>query len=479
MIGWALVGPVVAGTPEEAERQYRVARRLAADGSADARVALQKVIELDPGGPLVDDALVEQALLERLPRWPEELGAIDPASCARALELLDRAIDGQADGDRLPEARYYRALLHLEPLPTHDAARARIDLITVATDPRPSDWSHAARYAGGWLAAATGRRERAESAYGRLLVDAAGSLAATRAAVALARSRLRDGDPGGAALLLDRALREGVDERLEARALRELAVRLALGGAAALPGDARTVIASTGVRALSAAAPTARGVLVADARSGAVLEFGGDGRAIGSWSVPQASALAVDRSGRVFAANHESVLRLRAGGATSAVASVGEFASPAAMAVDPLGRVWLLDRRGDRVGKIEPGAALPEPYWTSKEHKLASLALDGTTLVAIDTRGRDVVTLDGTNGVERAGAPDLQRPLAVAVDAAGRVAVLDAKGPAVRLHASGGQPWVTIPCKPAGVERPTAVGFAADGALQLFDESTGGWVRLR
>ena len=88
-----------------AERQYRVARRLAAEGSPDAAAALQKVIELDPEGRLADDALLEQALLEPLPRWPEGLGRIDADAARRALGLIDRLLTQVPRGDRVPEAR--------------------------------------------------------------------------------------------------------------------------------------------------------------------------------------------------------------------------------------------------------------------------------------------------------------------------------------------------------------------------------------
>ena len=58
-----------AGDADAAERQYRVARRLVAERSPEARAALDKVLALDPQGPRADDALVDQALLEGPARW--------------------------------------------------------------------------------------------------------------------------------------------------------------------------------------------------------------------------------------------------------------------------------------------------------------------------------------------------------------------------------------------------------------------------
>ena len=44
--------------PDAAERQFRLARRLVAEGSPEAAPALDRVLELDPRGALADDALV-------------------------------------------------------------------------------------------------------------------------------------------------------------------------------------------------------------------------------------------------------------------------------------------------------------------------------------------------------------------------------------------------------------------------------------
>src|SRR5512145_412494 len=76
----ALWPATASADPAAAERQYRAARRLAADGSPDAGAALRKVVELAPTGPLADDAWVEQALLERPARWPEDLGTIEESA---------------------------------------------------------------------------------------------------------------------------------------------------------------------------------------------------------------------------------------------------------------------------------------------------------------------------------------------------------------------------------------------------------------
>ena len=118
-----------AADPAAAERQYRIARRLVAEGSSEARTALEKVIELDPVGSLADDATVEKALLLGVPRWPEELGRIEIREAQEALALVSWVAQELSGSDRALEARHLRALLLLEPLPFHDASEARLDLI--------------------------------------------------------------------------------------------------------------------------------------------------------------------------------------------------------------------------------------------------------------------------------------------------------------------------------------------------------------
>jgi len=477
----ATIAPAVpAGDGAAAERQYRIARRLATESPSDALRAFEQVLKLDPEGPLADDALIEQALLVGLPRWPEQLGGLDAAACRKALALLDRVMTDFPQADRAAEARYYRALLRLEPLPTFDPSKSRVDLITAATEPQDSTWKRSARYAGAWFAANTGRSARAESAYGRLLVDAPASEVATRAAVGLAVLRLRSGEFAEATRLLDDAVRHEAAAELHAPALRELAVRLALTGDPALSQPrATTVVGSTGIKMLAALAATPDGLLVADSRTGSILQFARDGRSVATWTLPGVVALAVDGTGRMYAATAERIYRVQSGRSPTPLATVGEYGPPSSLAVEPTGRIWLLDRRGETIATVAPGRTAPVARWNSNGRRLSALTWDGTSLLAIDSKGRDVVRLDDQDGVRAAGVPGLQRPLDLAVDMAGRIAVLDGKDATIHLHAPGSDDWVLIPCKTAGIVRPAAIGFADDGALQVFDESSGGWIRLQ
>ena len=467
-----------AGDPATAERQYRVARRLAAERSADAAGALQKVIELDPLGPRADDALVEQARLQGLPRWPEELGAIDAPAARRALALLERVTSEFPGADRTAEARYLLALLRLEPLSIHDASAARFDLIAVATDPATSEWTLAARYAGAWLAAHSEQPDRAAAAYGRLLVDAPGDAAAARAATGLARLEMRGGDPGWAAMLLDRAVGSGVAPEMRAEGLRELAVRLVLARAGSGTTLVATPVVALGDARAGALVVTPTGLLFADDRRGTVVELSASGDPGGEWPLAEVHALAVDPLGRLFAATVDRVVRLRPGKPPAEIARLDDFGPPQALCAEATGRLLLLDRKGAAIVAIEPGAASPRPYWESDGVRLSSLTLDANRLLALDAKARDVVIVETGGGVRRIGAGGLTRPVALVADTAGRLAVLDARDDSIQVLGPDGVS-ARFACKPAGIAKPVLAGYAADGALQVLDAASGQWYRVQ
>lgn len=476
----AAILPTPAADPAAAERQYRIARRLAAEGSPEAADALQKVLQLDPKGDLADDALVDQALLAGLPRWPEDLGNLDEESARRALKLLGRVADEFTGADRVSEARYYRALIKLEPLVTYDESDARFDLITVATNPEVSEWTRAARYTGAWLANGLGRFERASSAYGRLLIDAPLSPAAARASVGLAVLRMRDGDGGDAARMLQHAIDREAPAELHAAALRELAVRLVLDRA----GAGRALVKafhkpSTAIKSLAGMATTPDGVLLADGRDGTIVALGGRGTVAGKWSVEAVKSVTVDPLGRIFAANEDGVYRLRPGGSADRIAVAGAFASPLSMAAESSGRIWMLDRKGESLGTIEPGTTAPLPIWSEPGRKLSMIHWDGRRLLAIDPKNKTLLAFGADGRPSPLPARALLKPVALGTDPAGRIAVIDGKDGSIRVLGSDGTDVLRFSCKDAGIQKPLAVGFGFDGALHVFDQATSGWYKLQ
>lgn len=466
-------GDATAADPEAADRQYRIARRLAAEGSSQAFQAFEKVLELDPDGGLADDARVEQARLLGVARWPEELGRIDAGAAATALLKLDRLLTSPAGADRAAEARYYRALLRLEPLASHDAVAARLDLLSVATDADATEWTRSARYALGWVAEVRGQARQARASWQRLLVDEPQSPAARRGRSAIASSLMRDGEATAAARWL-----EPLAAELPAAVDAATRVVLQPRGAGSF-GPRRVVNAATGIRSLAGIAPFAGGMLLGDARGGLAIALDENGAVIGRWGLDALQAIAVDPLGRAWAAAGDRIWRLEPDRPARAVGAQGDFTPVSGLAVDSLGRAYLLDRRGERIGVLEPGAAQAVALRENGERRLEALCWDGRGLVAIDGRGRTLVRIDAEGREARPFAPPgLARPMALAVDAARRIAAIDAKDDVVRLFAADGSAIASFDAARSGVGRPQAVAFGADGALHLFDGTNGAWVKL-
>jgi hypothetical protein len=477
LVAWL---PLLAADPDAAERQYRVARRLIAEGSAEAAAALDKVIELDPQGDLADDAAVEKALLMGIPRWPEELGKLGVLPGREALELVTHVTKELSGADKASQARYLRALLLLEPLPFHDPSEARLDLITVATAAEPRDWVQAARYAVGWLAEQQGQDERALAAYQRLVVDAPGSRAALRAEVGLGRLLLRRGDFGPAAERLQHALDNGVHHECGAEALRELAIRSLLGRTHGSSVGSGPISFQTAVRSPAGMAVMPDGgVILGDPRGAEVIRFDAQGVAIDRWSLEDIQDVAASHLGRIFAAAGDGIFRLEPGGAAVRIASQGMLRPVSSLEADGLGRIWLIDKKGESVARIEPGAAAAEIVGSRDSGlRLSSAAWEGLRLVAVDSREKLLLAVEIDGSVTELSAGGLQKPLAVAVNPAGQAAVLDGRLDAVLFYDSGGKPLGNMTWSSAGLGKPVTLVYAPDGALLLFDGATGRCVRV-
>ncbi len=468
----ASVSPVAAD-PAAAERQYRIARRLAAEGSEEAAAALRRVVELAPDGPLADDAVVELALLSDIPRWPEEIGTIEASSARAARELLDSVAD-EDRLDRSDQARVHRALLLLEPLPGHDASKARVDLVAVATAERSTSWAARARYVLAWLHERQVDLRRAAAAYQRVIVDYPHSPAASRARVGAGRILLREGNPGAAARMFQEAIDSGAPPETRVDALRELAIRVLLRPEPTGPA-ARTGLALRNPCCLYATSDG--GLLVGDRRQGTVLRLDPAGVVRDEWSVDDLQAVVVDFAGGAFAAAGSSILRLEPGGSVRRVAPLGDLAPVSALAADGGGTFWFADRRGQRVGRVRPGADVPESIWADRDVRLASLAWDGTRLVGVDLRSRTVMTLSVDGTLKVLVDAGLVRPVQLSADPAGRLAVLDVKAGRVHVLNADGYLLRDHAFEIDELERPSWAGLGLDGSFHVFDTASGEWVR--
>lgn len=421
--------------------------------------------------------------LPSLPAWPEELGRLDPLARDRALAIVERGIGADARSEGALEARYRRGLLRLEPVNGYDPVGARADLVAVSRAGAGGPWGGRARYALAWLLEQEGECDRARAAYQRIVVDEVGRAVAAPSRVGLARLLVRSGEPGEAARWVEEALGGGdeLPDRVGASELRELAVRRLLeraSGGVVRP-DSRPHAMVLELPAVSGIAPTRGGGLVlADRKGERVIELDGSATPLGGWPLAGVEALAADAAGRIYAAADARVYRLDPGGVLSPLAELGDWAPVSGLAAGR-GRLWVLDRRGRRIGRIDPGRSAPEPYWDSgaEARRLVAIAWDGLRLVGLDARTPALLAIDAA-GVERPlAATTLLRPTALAADASGRLAVLDTRAGVVRFLDPDGALRFDWEFGRDGIGRPTDVAFAPDGSLHLYDESTRAWVR--
>jgi hypothetical protein len=461
-----------------AENQYRVARRLAAQRSPEAAAALRRVVELDPKGPLADDALLDLADLEGVPLVPEQLGRVSLAAARRALAVLEELLRDHDSADRATEARIRRALLMLEPLPIQNTTDARVDLLGVATAGSGDDLSPLARYCVAWLDERQGNIDRARAAYQRLVIDSAGDPIAVFSRVGLGRTAARLGEFAAASRWLQEAVALEPPVETGAIDLRELAVRGLLrsaGGAGWKTGSARTM--ETGIRGPEELVRlSGGGRLVVDRKKPGVVRLGANGRPVAQWELDGVDALAVDPFGRVFVAADENILRLVDDQAVPTL-SIAGTAPVDAMAVDSEGSFWLVERKGDRLVRINALGEV-ETVWTGGPEKLVDIVWDGQRIVALDGRGDQLMVIERDGEARVLHQIGFGKPTRISSDGIGQVAVLDARSAKVVLVGPAGSVREQLSTDAVGAARPVSIGLGPGGSLDIIDGSNGLLVNL-
>lgn len=464
-----------APDPAAAERQYRVARRLAAEGSPKAAEAFREALRLAPAGPLADDALVEEALLFGLPTFPDELGRLDADKARAAETLLRRVVTELPASDRAAEARFRAALLGIEA--GGDLAQARVEMLTVAGI-AGSPWSAPARYAVARIDEREGSDDRATAAYQRLSIDRPGTSEALRARAGIARILLRRGRYGEAAAWLQEAIDDGLPESTGASILRDLAVRGVRRAAspawrweAAVP---ETLVAE-GFRNVQALVPgPGAGLLAVDRKGGAIVTLDPSGKPLDRVALEEPAAVAADPFGRVYAVAGDSVYRL-GGGEAREIAALQRGYGASSLAVDDGGRIFVLDRKGEHLVRAVPDG---EPVAIREfESVVTGIAWDGRRLVAVEERGGRLFAIDpdgpaasdatiASTGIKRSGS--------LSVDPSGAILVADPKaGEGVLVDASG-NPIDRFRLSPETGKRLGAAAVTGAGTLAFVDASRGG-----
>ena len=465
--GHAAAGPPTPpADPASAEAHFRVALRLAADKDPSAAAAFERVIADAPAGEWAAPSFLSLARLASVPEWPEDLGRVTADQRARAGALLDRAIALGPPEGLAQEATYLGALLRAAPLPGRDAARARRDLIAVASAPAGSGWSGRARYALGRLDEAAGRFDGAAGAYARVLVEDPDGAEAPRARAGFARLLLRSGRFGEAvATLDDEAAEDAAGTPSRALALRSLTRAT----------DPARRWSATETQASRASLPRGAtllaflpdgGACAWDRKAGIASFLGPDGAVRSSVALSGVTALAAKTRPYGSAAIRDQVLLVDPRG-TAPSCPLAPLTTAGAIAVDGAGRIWAVDRHGERVARCAPGGAM-EVVREARGAEIVAVAVSGSSVVAADAKTGQLVAI-AEDGSEAPIGAALRRPQLLAVDPAGQIAVFEEKGGAIALLAPDGSPRDELSLERAGVARPVALGFAADGALRVVD----------
>jgi hypothetical protein len=340
----------------------------------------------------------------------------------------------------------------------------------------PSEWEPRARYALAWMQEVAGSREFALDGYRRLEIDSPDSDAAAWAHVGRARLRLREGSYGTAATQLQKALDGGLDE-LSVTQLRELAVSgLMRSVAAGDPSTARSF--ESGVRAPIAmlATPTG-GAVFATRRPAAVVRFSADGARTDEWIVEGLQGVAISPRGRLIAAGKETIYRLEAGGRSVPIAPLGEIKALGAISAAADGSIWLLERRGKRIGRLLPGAAQPELVLEDERLRLRDLQVDGRRILAFDERSRSLLAFD-PDGAQRVLFDGAGRRLeSLTVDQAGRIAMLDTRNAQIVFISPSGNMEATVNVQ-SYLETASALALGPQGELMMHDGKSR-WVAVR
>jgi len=480
-VAMTTIGGLEARADEEAAaRQYRIARRLAAERSPQAAAALRKVVEMAPRGPLADDALLDEATLFGIPAWPYELGVLEEAVLNSAVAVLSKIVDEYPSADRTPEARYRLALLRMEPLAGQDLASARIDLLSVANDPAAGLWAGRSRFTSAAIDLRTGHRQRAANSLQRILVDEPASVVGVLARMQLAVHHMLEGEYGAAAALAQEG--EILSDRLEAggktiagirqrcRSLRSVAVdalllEVAGGGAMELVGES---FPTTGLRTVGAAAGLTGGeTVVSDRKSGKVVRYNHDGVRTAEWNVPQAGALTVDGFEQVWVAGGDHLQRIR-GGEVQSIVSLDQYAAPRDLSAAATGTVWVLDRKGSRVASLHPGHNRLEPFWEG-DVRLTAIAWDGLHLLGLEGKNGRVLELRKGGQVRHVAGGSFEKATALVSDRLGRFAVLDERGGTITLYGARGKLLGRFGFEGKGPDRPSSLLMYPNGGFGLTD----------
>jgi tripartite motif-containing protein 71 len=188
------------------------------------------------------------------------------------------------------------------------------------------------------------------------------------------------------------------------------------------------------------AADAAGDIYVADAGANRVQELGRDGRYLGEWD------------------------RLSTTGYPAAGGGLGEFRSPAGVAVGADGTAYVADTGNNRVQARDPASGTWRALTGVTLRAPRGLAFDATgRLLVADTGNNAVRAYDSATGQWSTLAGTFTAPRAVAVDAAGDVYVADTGADRVQVQDARTGAWSTYGA--GQLSRPSGIAIDGDGIV--------------
>ncbi len=479
--GLARAEAAAPADPALLERQFDAARALEREGQLDAaRTAFRQIVENDAQGRFVPEALLALARLAWPVDEPAQLGqkAPDPKALAEAKDELETVTKKFASAPVAGEATWRLALLHLEPASSAwDPERALGLLTTLPTLYPDSPRAGAALVAAAQLQQDAGRAARARGLAFRLLAEHPTEAIAARGWIALARAEVAEGRVPDALASLGRA-------RAAAQGRDEAALREALELSTTL--DRIAFSANRGARPFELAggpgivAPPKVRHLVFDA-AGRLLALSVSEKTLLTVNAngtselaaaPVTEALAIDRWGRTWTAASRTV-QAPAGAGT--LPSLPEKTEITALAPAGPRSVWVLDGRGRRVLRLEPGAGLPVAARLPERTGPLAIASDGGAGVwVLDGKAEALVNYgeDGAPLRTIALKDTVKEAVDFDRDGFGNLYVLDGDAPAVVVFSREGQVVVRQPLLTEGEQgfgRPAALAVDHFGSVAVYD----------
>jgi sugar lactone lactonase YvrE len=202
--------------------------------------------------------------------------------------------------------------------------------------------------------------------------------------------------------------------------------------------------------------------------NGGLLNFLGGQIAIGS-GLNSPAAVAVDAAGNVYIADNGNgrVVKVPVGGGTQTTISSG-LNHPSGVAVDGAGDVYIADSANDRVLELPAGSGAQTTVGTGLTSAVG-IAVDGAgNLYIADGSSNRVVVVPVGGGAQTTVGSGLSNPLAVAVDAVGNVYIADTGNVRVVMVPVGSGTQTTVA---SGLTDPTGVAVDAAGDVYITEET--------